>query len=106
MEDFTCAVVCLTNNANEKAPSRGYSSLVYWFLCVSAHLACSVGHKRFLQRKEQSNQLCWLRWNCSSISTLSLFGSNVGVLYRKLHIQSKRAPEDGRVCHPKHVELI
>jgi hypothetical protein len=29
MEDFTCALVCLISNANDKAPSRGYSSLVY-----------------------------------------------------------------------------
>lgn len=42
------------------APSRGYSSLVYWFSCVSAHLACSVDHNRFIRHKEQSNQLCWL----------------------------------------------
>ena len=33
-------------------------------------------------------------------------GSNIGALYQKLYIQSKRAPEDGRVCRPKHVELI
>jgi hypothetical protein len=55
MEDSTCAVVCLTSNANKKAPSRGYSSLVYWFPCVCARLVCGVGHNRFLQRKEQSN---------------------------------------------------
>jgi hypothetical protein len=38
-----------------------------------------------------------LRWNCSSISTVAL--------YQKLHIQSKRAPENGRICRPKHVGL-
>ena len=27
-------------------------------------------------------------------------------LYQKLYIQSKSAPEDGRVCRPKHVKLI
>ena len=27
-------------------------------------------------------------------------------LYQKLYIQSKRAPEDGRICDPKHVGLI
>jgi hypothetical protein len=32
-------------------------------------------------------------------------GSSVGALYQKLYIQSKRAPEDGRICHPKHVGL-
>ena len=33
-------------------------------------------------------------------------GSNIGALYQKLYVQSKSAPEDGRVCRPKHVELI
>ena len=33
-------------------------------------------------------------------------GSNIGALYQKLYIRSKRAPEDGRVCRLKHVELI
>jgi hypothetical protein len=32
--------------------------------------------------------------------------SNIGALYQKLYVQSKSAPEDGRVCRPKHVELI
>jgi len=45
-----------------------------------------------------------LRW--SSISTLSPVGSNIGALYQKLYIQSKSAPEDGRVCRRKHVEPI
>ena len=27
-------------------------------------------------------------------------GSNIGALYQKLYIQSKSAPEDGRVCRP------
>jgi len=26
-------------------------------------------------------------------------------LYQKLYIQSKIAPEDGRICRPKHVGL-
>jgi len=42
----------------------------------------------------------------SSISTLSPVGSNIGTLYQKLYIQPKCAPEDGRVCRPKHVDLI
>jgi len=46
-----------------------------------------------------------VRWN-SSISTLSQVGSNIGVLYQKLYIHSKSAPEDGGVCRPKHVELL
>ena len=33
-------------------------------------------------------------------------GSNIGALYQRLYIQSKSATEDGRVCCPKHVELI
>ena len=44
-----------------------------------------------------------LRWN---VLTLSLVGSNIGALYQKLYIQSKIAPEDGRVCRSKHIELI
>ena len=32
-------------------------------------------------------------------------GSSVGALYQKLYIQSKSAPEDGRICRPKHVGL-
>jgi len=32
--------------------------------------------------------------------------SNIGALYQKLYIQSKSAPEDGRVYRPKHIELI
>ena len=32
--------------------------------------------------------------------------SNIGALYQKLYIQSKSAPEDGRVWRPKHVEQI
>ena len=30
----------------------------------------------------------------------------VGVLYQKLYIQSKNAPEDGRICRPEHAGLI
>ena len=30
-------------------------------------------------------------------------GSSVGSLYLTLYIQSKTAPEDGRICPPKHV---
>jgi hypothetical protein len=45
------------------------------------------------------------RYCCRPV-TLSLVGSNIGALYQKLCIQSKSAPEDGRVCRPKHVELI
>ena len=33
-------------------------------------------------------------------------GSSVGALYQKLYIQTKSAPEDGRICRPKHVGLI
>jgi len=42
----------------------------------------------------------------SSISNVSPVGSNIGALYQKLYIQPKSAPEDGRVCRPKHVEQI
>ena len=39
-------------------------------------------------------------------STLAPVGSSYGALYQKLYIQSKSAPEDGRICGPKHVGLI
>ena len=42
----------------------------------------------------------------SSISTVTPVGSSVCALYQKLHKQSKSAPEDGRICRPKHVGLI
>ena len=42
----------------------------------------------------------------SFISTSSPVGSNIGAFYQKLYIQSKHSPEDGRICRPKHVELI
>jgi len=42
----------------------------------------------------------------SSISTMSPVGSNIGALYQKLYIQTKSAPEDGRVCCPKYVQQI
>ena len=32
-------------------------------------------------------------------------GSSVGALYQTLYIQAKIAPEDGRICRPKHVGL-
>ena len=38
-------------------------------------------------------------------STMAPVGSSVGALYQKLYIQSKSAPEDGRICRPKHVGL-
>ena len=34
-------------------------------------------------------------------STLAPVGNSVGALYRKLYIQSKSAPEDGRICRPE-----
>jgi len=36
---------------------------------------------------------------------LAPVGSSVGALYQKLYIQSKSAPDDGRICLPKHVGL-
>ena len=45
-----------------------------------------------------------LRW--SSFSTVAPIGSRDVALYRKLYIQLKSAPENGRVCRPKHVGLI
>ena len=37
----------------------------------------------------------------------TVFWYNVPTLFaKKLYIQSKSAPEDGRICRPKHVGLI
>ena len=40
-----------------------------------------------------------------SISTVAPADSSVGALFQKLYIQSKSAPEDGRICGPKYVVL-
>jgi len=32
--------------------------------------------------------------------------SRGGALYQKLYIHLKSAPEDGRICRPKHVGVI
>ena len=45
------------------------------------------------------------RYCCRPV-TRSPVGSNIGALYQKRYTQSKSAPENGRVCRPKHVELI
>ena len=50
-----------------------------------------------------------MHWHCCRPvprSTVALVGSSVGALYQKLYIQSKSAPEDGRICRPKYVGLI
>ena len=48
------------------------------------------------------------RYCCRPVIRLrwSSVGSNIGGLYKKLYIQSKSAPEDGRVCRSKHVKQI
>jgi hypothetical protein len=38
--------------------------------------------------------------------TMSPVGSSVDALCQKLYIQSKSAPEEGRICCPKQVGLI
>ena len=38
-------------------------------------------------------------------TTVAPVVSSVGALYQKLYIQSKSAPEDGRICRPKYVGL-
>jgi len=40
------------------------------------------------------------RYCCRPVS------SSIGASYQTLYIQSKSAPGDGRVCRPKHVEVI
>ena len=49
----------------------------------------------------------WQVWDGVPSQTChrSPVGINIGALYQKLYIQSKSAPEDGRVCRPKHVEV-
>ena len=42
----------------------------------------------------------------ATVSTVAPVGSSVDALYQKMYIQSKGAPEDGRICRPKHVGLI
>jgi hypothetical protein len=52
---------------------------------------------------------CIYSFWCNAPTPLPTFaapvGSSVGALYQKLYIQSKIAPEDGRICCPKHVGL-
>jgi len=43
---------------------------------------------------------------CQPVTRLSPVSSNIGALYEKLYIQSKSAPENGRVFRLKHVRLI
>ena len=45
------------------------------------------------------------RLRCRTVPPVAPVGSSVGAFYQKLYIQSKRAPEDGRICRPKHVGL-
>ena len=40
------------------------------------------------------------------ISTVAPVGSRGAAMYQNMYIQSKSAPEDGRICRPKHVGLI
>ena len=43
------------------------------------------------------------------LTVYTAFGTvhyNCSALYQKLYIQSKSAPQDGRICRPKHVGLI
>ena len=37
--------------------------------------------------------------------TVAPVGSSVGALYQNLYLQSKSAPEDGRICYQKHLGL-
>ena len=42
----------------------------------------------------------------SHVKILLITIYHYSALYQKLYIQSKSAPEDGRICRPKHVGLI
>ena len=44
-------------------------------------------------------------WNCSSISSMTPAGNNIGGQSQNLKVQSS-APDDGRKHRPKHVDLI
>ena len=48
----------------------------------------------------------WLYLQFLVQCTDTTVGSSVGALYQKLYMHSKSSPEDGRICRPKHVELI
>ena len=43
--------------------------------------------------------------HCRGRNGTAPVGSSVGALYQKLYIVSQIAPEDGRICRPKHVGL-
>jgi len=74
-------------------------------------------YKNMKRKLYRANATVWYSKTCrdkqltpnyitSSISTVAPIGSSVDALYQKLYVQSKRAPEDGRICPPKHVGLI
>jgi len=42
----------------------------------------------------------------SHVKILLIIIYHYSALYQKLYIQSKSAPEDGRICRPKHVGMI
>jgi len=44
-------------------------------------------------------------WLCIQLCYNAPVGSNIGALYQTVYT-AKSAPEDGRVCRPKHVEQI
>jgi len=61
------------------------------------HDVCVTVHHQYNDVNNQQDE---------SISTVAPVGSSVGALYQKLYIESKSDPENGRICRPKHVELI
>ena len=82
----------------------------------SSILKCLTGERNFFIINDDENMFFYYNFVnnqkdattlsfINSISTVTPVGSSVGVLYQKLYIQSKSAPEDGRICRPKHVGL-
>ena len=74
---------------------------------------CNVLTRRLAGMAKLQNHWCKDATRCNKFRLLifskQLYmatGSNIGALYRKLYIQSKSVPKDGRVSRPKHVELI
>jgi len=58
-------------------------------------------YKNIKRKLYGANAAIWYSKTCRDNITY-----HYSALYQKLYIQSKSAPEDGRVFHPKRVELI
>ena len=57
-------------------------------------------------QKMQNSSVAPVRDLSTVLQLVISAGSNSGALYQKLYGQSRSATDGGRVCRPKHVELI